>query len=153
MAEYPYGISGELTEDERARLEAVTIDLGYGNTRTAADLVVGWAAHVTRLSQERHLRPPADRDAWNAHDYVASLVVRGFTQRALDHLDEHLQSRVVRTVTRFDELLLSFTEPDARGLLRRFAGEDADDRWWWDRIPTSGPVHDELLRFGARLGL
>lgn len=153
MANYPYDISAELTEDERARLEAMTIDLGHGHTRTAADLVVGWAAHVTRLSQERHLRPPADRDAWNAHDYVASLVIRGFAQRALDHLDKHLQSRVRRTVARFDELLLSFTEPDVRGLLRRFAAEDADERWWWDRIPTSGPVHDELLRFGAHLGL
>lgn len=152
MADYPYGISADLTEDERARLEATTVALGHGRTRTAADLIVGWAAHVTRLLQERELRLADQRDVWNAHDYVAALVIRGFAERGLDQLDHGLRARAGAAVRRFDEQLRGFTEPDSRGLLRRFAAQDAGNEWWWERIPTSGPVRDDLLAFAARIG-
>jgi hypothetical protein len=46
MAEYPYGISEHFSADDRARLEATQVPLGHGRTRTVADLIVGYAAHV-----------------------------------------------------------------------------------------------------------
>lgn len=152
MADYPYGLSAELSEDERARLESTTVPLGHGRTRTAADLIVGWAAHVTRLGRELDRRLAEHREVWNAHDYVAALLIRGLVERALDGLDEELRASASRAVQRFDDQLRSFTEPDERGLLRRFAAADAGSQWWWERIPTSGPVRDDLLAFAERIG-
>jgi hypothetical protein len=153
MSVYPYGISDSLSDDQRAALEATTVPLGHGRTRSAADLIVGWAAHVSKLFAERELAPGQDRDAWNAHDYVAALVIRGLVGRALDQLDGDLRSAATQVVARFDELLNSFTEPDERGLLRRFAGADFVDQPWWHRVPRSGPVRAELAQFAERLGL
>lgn len=151
MADYPYGISADLTPDERAVLQGTFVELGFRRTRTAADLVVGWASHVTRLVGERDLRLAEQRDVWNAHDYVAALIIRGLVRRALEQLDAGLRERTERAVARFDDELRSFTEPDERGLLRRFAADDAGEDWWWGRIPVSGPVRDDLDTFAARL--
>jgi hypothetical protein len=151
MADYPYGLSADLTPEQQAALEHTTVPLGHGRSRTAADLVVGWAAHVTRLLAERDRRL-ADGDVWNAHDYVAALVVRGFAERALDQLDPPLRTAATAAVARFDAELVTATEPDQRGLLRRFA-PDAGAQWWWQRIPRTGPVREDLLTFATRLGI
>jgi hypothetical protein len=147
---YPFGISEMLDERQRAELESVGVPLGHGRTRSAAGIVVGWAAHVSRLSAEHDLAPGEDRDAWNAHDYIAAMLIRGRVQRALDLLDVELRAAVTPVVTRFDDLLSSFTEPDEARLLRRFAADDADEQWWWQRIPVSGPVRAELERYAER---
>jgi hypothetical protein len=128
---YPYGMADLLDAHERARLEAIVVPLGHGRAWSAADLVVGWAGEVDRLYAERGLGPGEDHDAWNAHDYVGALLHRGRVQRALDQLDPDLQPPAARAVAHFDELLASFTEPDERGLLRRFAAPDAGREWWW----------------------
>jgi hypothetical protein len=150
MGEYPYGVSENLDADDRARLEATQVPLGHGRTRTVADLIVGYAAHVTKLVAERDLAPDERRDAWNAHDYVATLVIRGLAERGLDLLDGELKSRVAEAVARIDAQLNAFTEADQRHLVRRFAPEEATDQWWWDRIPRSGPVQAQLLEFADR---
>jgi hypothetical protein len=144
VSEYPYGISDELSADERAQLEATVVPLGFGRTRTAADLVVGWAAHVTRLHAEHGLMPAREDDVWTAQDYVAALIIRDLTERALGQLEPGLRERAGAVVARFDELLRSFTEHDERGLVRRLAGGDASPQWWWDRLPVSGPVRADL---------
>jgi hypothetical protein len=152
MAEYPYGVSEGLSGDDRARLESTEVALGYGHTRTAADLIVGYAARVNRLDAEHALHPGDDRDLWNAHDLVGTLIIRDMAERGLDLLDGELRSRVASAVARVDERLRSFTEPDERRLVHRFAGEDAGHGWWWNRIPRSGPIRTELLRFAERTG-
>jgi hypothetical protein len=152
MAGYPYGLSEHLSADDRAHLEAVQVPLGAGRVRTVADLVVGYGAHVNKLLAERDLQPSEDRDAWNAHDYVATLILRGLADRGLGLLDDDLRAKVNQAVARVDELLKDFTEPDQQHLVRRFAAEDAGPQWWWDRIPRSGPVRAELLGFAERPG-
>jgi hypothetical protein len=153
MAQYPLGIAEGFSGEQLARLEATEVPLGYGRTRTAADLMVGWATHVNKLHAQRDLRPGEDRDAWGAHDYVATLIIRGLAERALDLLDGELRSSAAAVVARFDELLRSFTAADERQVLRRFAAEDAGPEWWWQRIPRSGPVRAELLDFADQVGL
>jgi hypothetical protein len=145
MSRYPYGIAESLSDDHLDQLEATMVPLGYGRTRSVADLVVGWAAHVNKLHAESDLRPGEDRDSWNAHDYVAALIIRGFVERGLDLLGDELRSAASQLVGRFDGLFGSFTEADEQHLVRRFAGEDAGPQWWWQRIPRSGPVRAELL--------
>jgi hypothetical protein len=144
MSEYPYGISADLNTEERARLEATPVSLGHGRSRTLADLVVGWAAHVTRLLAERDLPIQERRDAWNAHDYVAALIIRGMLERGLALVDGELRQKVAQVVSKFDEQLRSFTEPDEQGVLRRFASDEAGNQWWWERIPRTGPIRDDL---------
>jgi hypothetical protein len=154
MTDDPYGSSGVLDAADGGRLEAVRFDLGHGNSRTVAELVAGWAAHVRRLAAERD-RDAADRDVWTAHDYVAALLIRRFVARALEGLDDAgLRERTAVAVTRVDDELRGFTEPDGRGLVRGFAADDAGTpdpvrEWWWSRIPVSGPVRAELEGFAA----
>jgi hypothetical protein len=79
----------------------------------------------------------------------------GFVAQALERLDDAgLRERAASAVTRFDDELRGFTEPDARGLVRRFAAADAGGpdpvrEWWWFRIPVSGPVRAELEGFAT----
>ena len=147
---YPFGISELLDERQRTALENTTISLGHSRTRTAASVIVGWAAHVHRLHTERDLGPGQDNDAWTAHDYIAALLIRARAQRALDQLDPDVRQAAARVVARFDELLNSFTEPDERQVLRRFAAGEAGEQWWWQRIPVSGPVRTDLDRYAER---
>ena len=154
MADYPYGLSAELDPEQCARLEATPVSLGYGRTHTAADLIVTWAWHVTRLHAEREFSGAEHRDCWNPHDYVAALLVRRRVARTLGLLDDDLRASATQAVERFDDLLRSFTEPDERGVVRRFSPDDADtdgQEWWWGRIPTSGPVREELESWWVRI--
>ncbi len=152
MAEYPYGLSADLTPADRAALETTSVLLGHGRTRTAADLVVGWAAHIDRLTEET-ARHAGERDVWNAHDYVAALVVRRLAQHALDQMESPLREAATAAITRTDQRLRDFTRADERGVLRRFAADDAGPEWWWELVPSTGPVAEELADFAGRVGL
>jgi hypothetical protein len=132
-----------------ASLRQTRLDLGDGLTRSAADLVLGWAQHVVRLKSEAAGATSAEL-AWNAWDYVAALVLRELCEI---HRVNGSTAGVdaVRIVAATDDLLRSFTEDDPRGVVRRFADDDAGAGWWWSRIPTSGPVRAELDGWAARV--
>ncbi|GIH01964.1 hypothetical protein Rhe02_00310 [Rhizocola hellebori] len=150
MEGYPFGLSDDLTEADTATMEATPVDLGHGRSRSVADLVVSWAGHVNRLHAEQYLRPGEDNEAWTAHDYVAALIIRDFVERALRLLPRTAEDHAFTAVTKHDELLRSFTEPDATGVLQRFAPDEWNAGWWWQRLPQSGPVRQELDAFAAR---
>jgi hypothetical protein len=150
---YPLGLDAEFSPEERQAFENTVVDLGDGLEPNAASLIIGWAAHDQRLHDERLTSLAENRDVWNAHDWVGAMNIRGFAERALEVLSEDVRTKAQNVVNRYDDVLMSFTEPDERALLRRFAQEDAGEGWWWDRVPTSGPVHDELIAFGRRAGI
>jgi hypothetical protein len=150
MHPYPYGLSDDLTEEDRSTMEATAFDLGHGHSRSVADLVVGWAAHVNRLHSELYLRPGEDNEAWTAHDYVAALIIRDFVENALRLLPRAVEDHALTAVTKHDELLRSFTEPDATGILQHFAPQEWNSHWWWQRLPQAGPVRQDLDAFAAR---
>jgi hypothetical protein len=52
--------------------------------------------------------------------------------------------------TRHDALLRSFTEPDSTGILQRVAAQEWTSHWWWQRLPQSGPVRQDLDAYAAR---
>ncbi len=150
MERYPFGISDDLSEADLATMELTDADLGHGRSRNLADLVVGWAAHVNRLHSEQYLRPGEDHEAWTAHDYVAALIIRDVIERALRLLPREVEDHAFTVVTKHDELLRAFTEPDHTGVLQRFAPGEWGSGWWWQRLPQSGPVRQELEAFAAR---
>jgi hypothetical protein len=94
-----------------------------------------------------------NRDAWGAHDWVAAMIIRGFAERSLAVLSGEVLVKAQRIVDRYDSLLRDFTEPDSRRLVYHFAPDDVGRGWWWERIPTTGPVVEELTTFATRVGL
>src|ERR687897_2360861 len=72
MDPHPYGLSDDLSQADIATMAAAAFDLGHGRSRSVAELVGSWIAHVNRLHAEQYLRPGEDNEAWTAHDYVAA---------------------------------------------------------------------------------
>lgn len=136
---------GRLTANERERLEAVVVDLGYDRRRTLPALVQGWSGHVDRLVAERDLDPDDGR-RWNAHDLVAALYLRDFVERGLREAPADLAALGRRAVGPADAAFDAFTVPDPEGLLRAFIPDDEPlgKGWWWRRVPASGPVAHDL---------
>lgn len=76
-----------------------------------------------------------------------TLYVRDQVQRVLDDPDLPVQDRhqVSAEVSRVDQKFQAATVEDADQMLGRLLDEGVSGRrWWWCRIPTSGPIVDEL---------
>jgi hypothetical protein len=139
------GLLSDLSGEVSAQLRASMVDIGYGRTRAMYDLILGWAAHVRRLKEERVASLLTNPSVWNEHDYVAALFIRDFVEAGLSLLDNSLVSVAQQLISRVDAEYMSFTQAGCRELLARVAQIDTANRgWWWDRMPTSGPVFDQL---------
>jgi hypothetical protein len=139
------GLLPDLSGDVEAQLRASVIDIGYGRTRTMYDLILGWAAHVRKLKEELTASLSTNPAVWNEHDYVAALFIRDFVETGLSLLGGGLVSTAQRLVAQADAEFNSFTQDGYLALLAQVAQVGAEDRgWWWDRIPTAGPVWDHL---------
>lgn len=88
------------------------------------------------------------------HDYYAALLVRSQVEEALINVPAKHHSMVRDELTVIDDKFLRFTRIDGNSDLERFLSftynETTDDGWWWQRIPTSGPVCEELAAILAR---
>jgi len=132
--------------DEPDPLAQVTVRLPYGGSMTLADVVNAWARRVARLRAEEHssLDDPA---TWGGHDYIGTLHWRSHVAAAIDQAPAEVRGLMLERVAPVDEAFLSFTEPDSRGLVGRFANEQRPDSgwwWWWQRLPKSGPAREEI---------
>ena len=140
------GVPAEVVEE----LRAIQVPMGHGRERSAWELLAGWAYHVDRFVTEKDLTGEGARHAWNAHDYVAALIVRDLLDRGMRSLDGAAAEHAERIAGEVDETLTTFTEEDRAGVLNRFAAEDVGPGWWWSRTPASGPVAVELRTFAER---
>lgn len=142
---------GMLSQDERERLEAVVVDLGYDRERPLPSLIQGWADHVDRLVSERDVDPD-EGSRWTPYDLVAALYIRDFVERGLRGLPGDLAAAAHRAIDPVDAAFTEFTAPDADGLLRRWLPDDErfGDGWWWGRVPVAGPVAHDLLELRRR---
>lgn len=135
---------GALSPEERERLEAVVVDLGYGRGRPLPSLIQGWADHVDRLVSERDVDPD-EGSRWTPHDLVAALFIRDFVERGLRTLPEDLAAAAHRAVDPVDAAFTEFTASDDDGLLAGWLpAEEIGDGWWWRRVPVAGPVAHDL---------
>ena len=106
-------------------------------------VVDSWARHVLRLAEES--KGVETRDSWVSHDYVGALYVR-------DEIERGLSGEINPTVAAIDELLRGFTRPDEFGELRILGYEVPSEPWWWQRVPSTGPIADELHALRMRTG-
>lgn len=117
------------------------------------ELIEAWRQHVEKFVAESRLSgsdPSVQRDArvWGAHDLPAAFHLRDRIQ----HVLTHDQPPTPEELGQIDDHFRSTTVEDGRLLIGRLLDEDISGRaWWWQRIPTSGPVVDELDKlFGDR---
>lgn len=112
------------------------------------ELVEAWQQHVDKIDAERDLSG-TDPSVWGAHDLPAALYLRDRVQRALEDSNLAVQDRnqLSAEVSRVDQRFQTATVEDTDHLLGRLLSEDVSGRsWWWHRVPTSGPIVEELRR-------
>ena len=113
-----------------------TIKVSFGGKpMSLIDLVDAWAQHVLRLYGERNETFESSPDAWGIWDLGAAYIIREALSSGMSGRELERPPALVAV----DELLKSFTHtrsPDWKELMN----EERGPGWWWDRIPTSGPV-------------
>jgi hypothetical protein len=130
-------------------LTQVIVTLPYDRRKTLAELVNGWLKHVKHLQAEEH-SSLQDARVWGAHDYIAALHLRDMVFTGVDQSPSEIRDIALSRVATTDEIFKSFTEPDLRGVVDRFSGEQhVDSEWWWKRLPKSGPAREELLQIAG----
>jgi hypothetical protein len=93
------------------------------------------------------------QDCWGFHDYIAALLIRDRVEKYLPIAPDFSTARIAEFIKKYDDEFVSFTQDDHNELLIDFAttgggmadGQFMMDRWWWHRVPRSGPVIEELL--------
>jgi hypothetical protein len=127
-------------------MSRVMVDLGYGRKRSLLQLVDAWSDHVLRLYRERDMTLAEAPSAWGVHDYIAALSIRDHLEHGLEQITEQ---RIPSVVEIADELLRTFTATASAGMTRLSAFDETipTEPWWWQRLPTTGPVAEEVRAF------
>ncbi|WP_035847293.1 hypothetical protein [Kitasatospora azatica] len=134
-------------EEELAQIAEHRITVGGGTERDAVELAVAWAGNVRKIDADRAL-PSSDRSVWTEHDLAGSLFLRDHLERALNALPGGLRERLGGPVGAADEQFRSFTVSDSGQRIEKVAEVDLTGRsWWWFRVPSSGPIAEDLARY------
>lgn len=113
----------------------------------AIELARAWELHVEKIDNDRTL-PWTDRSVWTEHDLAGAMFMRDFVEDALSRLRPELAGKVRRYVAKADDRFRSFTADDSGERMAKIAGVDMAGRgWWWFRVPTSGPIVQDLARY------
>ncbi|MFJ6750434.1 MULTISPECIES: hypothetical protein [unclassified Streptomyces] len=128
-------------------IQAATVKLG-GNTQSdSIGLAVAWQKNVSKIDSDRSL-PATDRSVWTEHDFAGALFLRDHLERALQQLSPSVREKLERYVAEADGLFRSCTVDDPELRMLRVAEIDSAGRkWWWSRIPDSGPIAEDLARY------
>lgn len=114
--------------------------------RTAlVSLVESWSGHVARFLRELELSwVDTTLDVWGVRDLAAAYYIRDQIESLL------VQAHASRphSVELADAVLVSFTAESAFDWLTQ-TGDTPGTGWWWQRIPTRGPVRGEIDSWGA----
>ena len=74
--------------------------------------------------------------------------MRDYVEDALERLRPELADKMRQYVAKTDDLFKSFTAEDSGERMGRIAGVELEGRgWWWFRVPTSGPIVQDLARW------
>lgn len=147
MAETADSLRCRFTQEELAELEGHRITRADGSTPDALELAAGWAAYVEKFDLDRAL-PWTDRSVWNEHDLAGALFLRDSLEAATDLLSAALAAKVRGMVEPADTRYRDFTVPDTGERMATIAEVDGVDRgWWWFRVPSSGPIAEDLARY------
>lgn len=131
-------------DNEPDLLAQVTVTLPYGGAMTLADVIKGWDSRVERFRAEEHSSLD-DPSTWGGHDYIGTLHWRSHVAAAIQQAPAEVRDLMLERVASVDDAFMSFTEPDRRGVVSRFANEQPPDSgWWWQRLPRTGPAREEI---------
>jgi hypothetical protein len=146
MQHIPAELQAMFSDAERAEI-AEAKPLPGADKPDALGLAVAWAAHVEKIDNDRAL-PWTDRSVWTEHDLAAALFMRDSVANALGQLRKDLAERLAAYVSVADDRFRSFTKDDSGERLAKIAHVDLAGRgWWWFRVPTSGPIAQDLARY------
>ena len=129
--------------DRLTLAEACGLAEGLGRT-PLSELIDGWCGHVLRFLKElqEHWENRSD-DVWGIDDLAGTYYLR-------DRIDALLAQHgglPPHALELADEVLRSFTiETDFNWSTH--TGQTAGAGWWWRRIPTHGPVSEQVLGWG-----
>lgn len=116
---------------------------GYQSLAFVTELE-GWAGRVLRLRRELE-ESIASHQVWGPYDLVGACHNR-------DRL-EVMGVRRSRSLEAVDELFRSFTEEVGTGWVDAIGlADQTGNEWWWQRVPSRGPVREELAQRGFRRG-
>src|SRR5690349_14007027 len=147
MRTIPSELAALFDAAEMAEIEANAVRMGAERTADALELAAGWAARVEKIDRDRAL-PWSDRTVWNEHDLAGSLFQRDFLPEAVDELSPPTRSKLARWVEAADERFRGYTTDDPSGRIGKVAEVDLAGRgWWWRRVPDSGPIVEDLVRY------
>jgi hypothetical protein len=147
----PPEIRSLFSEAELAEIAERPVILGENTERDAIDLAIGWQKHVQKIDADRD-RPWSDRSVWTEHDLAAALFLRDFLQLGLDRLSPSVRDRLGRHVAATDAQFRSYTVDDPDSPIALVAHVDLSAKpWWWRRVPVSGPIAEDLARYGSNL--
>ncbi|MFF2496089.1 hypothetical protein [Agromyces sp. NPDC058064] len=107
----------------------------------------GWATHYTTRRGLRTWFAVAEKrwaDSDTVDDYTNDVCARDALELALGRSHGALHDRLAALIARADQEFLASTKPDTDRLLEGFLRIDAEDGWWWRRIPSDGAVIEEL---------
>ena len=124
-------------------LDGIFLDIGPHRIQVI-DAINDWADWVLKLlfdSREQSLKSTGS--VWSLYDLIASLIRRDAIERTINsQLRSDARISILKAI---DELFESFTRqiefdvaalPDADP-------EPHDQNWWWNRIPSAGPLARE----------
>ena len=113
------------------------------------DLVDSWARDVLRFVTQAstHWRDD-DPELWRTDDFVGTLHLRDRLKAAITGVAD---TAPLAAVSVTDELFRRFTVFDETDSLALSGHDVSRERWWWQRVPTAGPVARELAEWRARL--
>ena len=124
-----------MTEASGIRERSGTTDL--------SDLIDGWCGHVLRFISERgkHWADHAE-DVWGIDDLVGAYCLRD----RIEALIGQSAKRPPHALELGDQVLRSFTSEGDFDWIRH-AGQSAGTGWWWRRLPTAGPVSEQIAEW------
>lgn len=147
MSEFSSEIRAMFSDAELVEIDASKITRANGSELNVVQLALAWELHVEKIDKDRAL-PWTDHSVWNEHDLAGALFMRDFVADALDRLRPELADKVRQYVAKTDDRFRSFTAEDSGERMAKIAQVDMTNLGlWWFRVPTSGPIVQDLARY------
>ncbi len=144
---------------ELFELQETRVSISTDREISLIDLIKAWTKDVDRLEWEHRSTHASDPGSWTVWDYISALLARDRIADITTLIPDSLGSKIRAWVEKKpDAKLCSFTQVDNSGIFSRFASEIAEEDlfskdWWWNRVPVSGPVHEDLEEWAQNMGI
>jgi hypothetical protein len=124
----------------------IEVEARYGGKAwPVLELIDAWAARVLKLLNDIDAGlTTADAEAWSIHDLIGSFYLRDSIENSLSSVKGVAAGRRVASLEAVDRLFRGMTTEDAYGIVRLVEQDGPGDGWWWNRVPSAGPIADEI---------